>query len=211
MLPLDEAQRVRLLSSVWRFGPAYHLRRIVVITLSLLVLLAVPILGLVRIDLWGGNHVLLGESVEFIPALKGIIVAIGALWGTTFLTNTLVGRFFCGWGCPVGYVSRLGENVDLAKKKKEHLRWAFRHLAGAGFVATFIGSIMLWWVDPRVFVDGSWTARLVVAGVFSALCIGGYIHAFVWRFGFCVNACPIGLSIPERMAGAHDLLTLGDA
>lgn len=193
MLPLDEAQRVRLLSSVWRFGPAYHLRRIVVITLSLLVLLAVPILGLVRIDLWGGNHVLLGESVEFIPALKGIIVAIGSLWGTTFLTNTLVGRFFCGWGCPVGYVSRLGENVDLAKKKKEHLRWAFRHLAGAGFVATFIGSIMLWWVDPRVFVDGSWTARLVVAGVFSVLCIGGYLHAFVWRFGFCVNACPIGL------------------
>ena len=25
----------------------------------------------------------------------------------------------------------------------------------------------------------------------------------------CTNACPTGVAIPERMRGAHDLLTLG--
>lgn len=191
MLPLNEEQRVRVLAAVWRKGAPYYVRRTIVITLSLMILLAVPLLGLVRLDLWGGNHVVLGDSVDLITGIKGLVVAIGALWGITFLTNTVVGRFFCGWGCPVGYVSRLGEDVDL--KRKSRLRWFLSHLAGAGFVATFIGSIMLWWVDPMVMLDGTWTERGVVAGIFLVLCFGGFLHAFVWRFGFCVKACPIGL------------------
>jgi polyferredoxin len=60
-------------------------------------------------------------------------------------------------------------------------------------VATFVAAIMLWWVDPRVLLAGSATARLVTLGVFLALWTGGYLHAFVWRFGFCLHACPIGL------------------
>ena len=33
-----------------------------------------------------------------------------------------------------------------------------------GFVGTFVASVMLWWVDPRVMVEGSWTARLATLG-----------------------------------------------
>ena len=191
MLPLNEEQRVRILAAVWRKGTSYYVRRVVVITLSLIILLAVPLSGLMRLDLWAGNHMLLGERVDLITGIKGLVVAIGGLWGITFTTNVVVGRFFCGWGCPVGYVSRLGEEVDL--KKKSRSRWLLSHLAGAGFVATFIASIMLWWVDPMVMVDGSWTARAVVVATFLVLCFGGFLHAFQWRFGFCVNVCPIGL------------------
>jgi polyferredoxin len=159
-----------------------------------LILLAVPLLGLVRLDLWAGHHVLLGSSVDLITGIKGIVVAIGALWGVTFTTNVLVGRFFCGWGCPVGYVSRLGEDLDVVKKqRKSRARWLFDHAKGAGFVATFVGAILLWWVDPAVLVEGTWTARLIVIGAFLTLCLGGFLHAFWWRFGFCVNVCPIGL------------------
>ncbi len=191
MLPLNEKDRVRILSAVAKRGPRYQILRVVVITISLLILLAVPLTGLAQVDLWGGSHWLLFERVDFFAALKGVIVAIGILWGITFTTNVIVGRFFCGWGCPVGYVSRLGEDVQLAKKNR--VTWLLQHAAGAGFVGTFIASVMLWWVDPMVVIDGSNTARLVTLGIFLVLAFGGLGHAFLWRFGFCLNVCPIGL------------------
>ena len=188
---IRDKDRVRILAAVATRGASYQVLRIVVITLSNLILLAVPLLGWVRVDLWGGQHLLLGERVSVIVALRGFVIAMAVLWGVTFATNMVVGRFFCGWGCPVGYASRLGEDVHLKQKRRS--RWLLSHLAGAGFVATFVGAIMLWWVDPRVVVDGSWTARVVTTGVFAALWTGGFLHAFRWRFGFCTKACPIGL------------------
>src|SRR5690606_30610866 len=93
---------------------------------------------------------------------------------------------------PVGYVSRLGEDTQL-KQRRRGLRWYASHLAGAGFVATFVAAIMLWWVDPAVLWEGSVAARAVVVGLWLLLCLGGLLHAVVWRFGFCKTACPIGL------------------
>lgn len=190
LLRLKNAPRERVLAGIWKRGARYKRRRVVVITLSLAVLVAVPLAGLARVDLWGGNHVLLGDPATFVGALKGVVVAIASLWGTTFVVNTVVGRFFCGWGCPVGYVSRLGEEVD---REKSRARRLLQHLTGAGFVGAFVGAVMLWWVDPRVLVDGSWTARAVVVGTFAALSFGGFLHAFLWRFLFCIRVCPIGL------------------
>ena len=183
------SDRIRILSAVERRGPLFEVRRVIVITLSLVVLLIPPLLGWVRIDLWGGNHLLLGEPANVIAALKGFVVAMGVLYGFTFASNVIVGRFFCGWGCPVGYVSRLGEHIALAKSKAA--RW-WHQLSGAGFAATFVAAVMLWWVDPRVMIEGSLKAKLIVAGVFIALWIGGWLHASKWRFGFCLSACPIG-------------------
>lgn len=189
MLPLRTSDRVRVLSAVARSGTAFPLTRIAVITASLAILLAVPLLGIVRIDLWRAHHILLGERVGLIAALKGFVVALAVLYGVTFITNMIVGRFFCGFGCPVGYVSRLGEDVAVTKGRRRVLA----HLAGAGFVATFVAAIMLWWVDPRVVIEGSLLARGATLGVFIVLWAGGFLHAFWWRFGFCRGACPIGL------------------
>lgn len=191
MLPLKDEDRVRILSAVARKGPLYSVTRVAAMTASLLGLLAVPLLGIARVDLWGGNHVLLGEPATWFSAMKGVVVSIIALYAITFATNAFVGRFFCGWGCPVGFVSRLGESVDV--RRKSRLLVAMHHVLGAAFVATFVGAVMLWWVDPRVVTEGSATARLVTAGVFALLWGGGFLHAFVWRFGFCLHACPIGL------------------
>lgn len=190
MLPLNSKQRIRLLTAVARRGATFSVARVVVITLSLLVLLAVPLLGIVRVDLWGGNHLLLGESVGLVQALRGFVISMAILYGATFVSNMVVGRFFCGWGCPVGYVSRLGEDVRKQKAKRSILT---QHIQGAGFVGTFIAAVMLWWVDPRVMVDGSLTAKLVTGGIFLVLSTGGLLHASTWRFGFCRSACPIGI------------------
>ncbi|MFT7620403.1 MAG: polyferredoxin, partial [Planctomycetota bacterium] len=64
---------------------------------------------------------------------------------------------------------------------------------GASFVVTFIIAVMLWWVHPRVIIDGSLMAKGITIGIFSILTLGGLGHAFVWRFGFCIHVCPIGL------------------
>lgn len=199
MLPLKAEDRVRVLAAVARKGPRYAVRRVAVITASLAALLAVPLLGIARVDLWGGAHVVLGEPASAVRALQAIVVVLGVLYGLTFLSNMVLGRFFCGWGCPVGYVSRLGEDVDLATApargppRTSRVRWALAHLAGAGFVATFVGAVMLWWVDPRVLTHGSALARAVTISIFAALWAGGFLHAFLWRFAFCLRACPIGL------------------
>ncbi len=190
-LRLSDPDRVRILAAVATRGASYQWRRVLVITISQLILLAVPLTGTVRIDLWQGHHLLLGEQVGAVGAIKGFVVAMCVLWGFTFLTNIVVGRFFCGWGCPVGYVSRLGEDVQL--KQRKPMRKFGAHLAGAGFVGTFVAALMLWWVDPRVLIEGSNTARATVVGIWLVLCLGGFMHAFGWRFGLCKTVCPIGL------------------
>ncbi|MHC4846575.1 MAG: 4Fe-4S binding protein, partial [Planctomycetota bacterium] len=77
--------------------------------------------------------------------------------------------------------------------KRHPLRRLVSHGLGAAFVAVFVGAIMLWWVDWRVMLDGSLQARAVTGGLFAVLWAGGFMYAFVWRFGFCRSACPIGL------------------
>jgi ferredoxin-type protein NapH len=190
MLPLKDQDRVRVLSAVATRGPAYFTARVVVITLSLAILLVVPLCGIVRVDLWRGEHLVLGHKASLVGALQAFVIAMAVLYGLTFLSNIVVGRFFCGWGCPVGYVSRLGETVD---RNKSRLRKWLSHGFGAAFVATFVGAVMLWWVDPRVLVDGSPLAIGVTLGTFAVLWAGGHLHAFLWRFAFCVKVCPIGL------------------
>ena len=190
MLSIKERDRVRVLTAVAHRGASYIIRRVIVITLSLGLLLVVPLLGIVRLDLYGGHHLLLGEPVGIFVALKGFVIAMAVLYGATFLSNMVVGRFFCGFGCPVGYVGRLGESVDLAKGR---VRKLIQHVFGAGFVGTFVGAVMLWWVDPVVFVEGSLQAKCIVIAVFLVLSAGGFLHAFRWRFAFCKNVCPIGL------------------
>lgn len=191
MLLVRDPDRIRILTAVATRGAAWQVRRVAVISASLLVLLVVPALGLARVDLWDGRHLLLGERVGALVALRGVVIAIASLWGLTFLTNMIVGRFFCGWGCPVGYVSRLGEGVDRSQRRR--LRWLAGHAAGAGFVGVFVAALMSWWVDPHVLLEGGARARSIVIGLWLLLCLGGFLHAFAWRFGFCRAACPIGL------------------
>ena len=56
--------RIRILAAVERKGALFEVRRTIIVTLSLAMLLAPPLLGWVRLDLWGGAHRLLGEQVD---------------------------------------------------------------------------------------------------------------------------------------------------
>ena len=169
------------------------------------ILLAVPLTGLARVDFWGGRHFLLFQPVDLKRGLAGVIVGIAAMYVVTFTVNVVAGRMFCGWGCPVGQISRFGEAVDTPGLKRPARWWA--SAKGAGFSFLFVFAMLVWWVDPRVLWQGSPTA---LAGSWGVLLLGvawSYAHGRYWRWKFCKTACPIGLYYsfvaPARWYGVY--------
>ena len=197
--------RLRVLRMLRRAGHRYNPRRVVGQTLSLALLFAVPLSGLARVDLWGGRHYLLFRSVPFKHGLAGVIVGICAFYVVTFLVNAVGGRLFCGWGCPVGQVSRFGEAVDApGLERLERLGTAAR---GALYSAALVLSIFAWWVDLAVFWRGSPPALAGAWGSLAVSVAATYAHGRWWRWKFCMTTCPIGLYYsfvsPARWFGVH--------
>lgn len=160
-------------------------------TVSLTILAAVPLSGLARVDLWGGRHAVLFRAAPFKPALAGVIVGIGAMYVATFLVNVVAGRLFCGWGCPVGQVSRFGEVLETpGLDRRGRLRAA---LAGGAFSLALVLSFAAWWVDLRVLWLGSPPALAAVWGTLAVGVLAAWAHGRFWRWEFCKSACPIGL------------------
>lgn len=197
--------RLKVLKLVDAAPNRFRVRRIFSQAFTLGVLIAVPLLGVARVDLWGGGHFLLGERTTFKRALAGVIVGIAAMYVVTFLSNLGAGRLFCGWGCPVGQVSRFGERLDTPGLKG---RRKFRaYFEGGAYSAAFVVSVMCWWVDPSVFWRGAPAAVAVAGGVLMVGVAGAMLHGFFWRWAFCKSVCPIGLYYsfvsPARYFGVH--------
>lgn len=187
--------RLKILKAVRR-GPKggrhrYDLWRAAGMTFSLLTLAAVPLSGLARVDLWQGRHRLLFEPATFKEGLAGVIVGISAMYVVTFLSNVAAGRMFCGWGCPVGQLSRFGEEVSTPGFKLGQR--LFASLKGASFALVFVVSILAWWVDLRVFWQGQSRALLAAWTILALGVAWSYAHGRWWRWEFCKSVCPIGL------------------
>mgnify|MGYP002624077093 CR=1 FL=1 len=183
----------------------YTLIRAASQSLSIALLLFVPFSGLARVDAWQGQHWLLGRPAAFKPALAGVIVGIAALYVVTFLSNVIAGRLFCGWGCPVGQVSRFGDEVDLPGSG-QFRRMAAR-IKGALFSGVFVVAMMAWWVDLRILISGDAMAMSIAWILLVIGAAGAFAHGKWWRWEFCNRACPIGLYYsfvaPARYFGIH--------
>lgn len=186
-----DARRLKILKALRRVGHRYDLRRALGMTVSLGILFAVPLSGLARVDLWGGQHALAFKNVPFKHGLAGVIFGIAAMYVVTFLVNVIGGRLFCGWGCPVGQVSRFGEKVSTPGLKGWTKRRA--QLEGGLFSLALVLSIMAWWVDLRVLWAGRGTALAVSWSVLGVSVALAYAHGRFWRWHFCMSTCPIGL------------------
>ncbi len=169
----------------------YNLWRTAGMMFSLGSLAVVPLSGLARVDLWGGEHSLLFERTTFKHGLAGVIVGIAAMYVVTFLSNVIAGRMFCGWGCPVGQISRFGEEVDTPGFKGRKRRIA--SFKGASFSFLFVLSMLAWWTDLRVLWLGSAQALGIAWGIVLTAVAWSYAHGRWWRWNFCKSACPIGL------------------
>jgi polyferredoxin len=82
----------------------------------------------------------------------------GLLWGLVILVPTLfLGRFFCGWICPMGTLQHwVGNMPSEAKRGKQRIesnrykRWqTVKYVVlTAGLVAAFCGTMAIGWLDP---------------------------------------------------------------
>jgi polyferredoxin len=160
---------------------------------TLAVLFLVPLLGLARFDAWGGAHRVLGRDATGIEAFLAVGAGIAIFYLATFLVNAALGRAFCGWGCPVAQVSRLGEAIDIAWRQGKPAGKARSVLRAGAFGALLSLSIVLWWVSPRAFVEGGWGSLAATWGAWAALTGATFLHGRHWRWSFCRKACPIGI------------------
>jgi polyferredoxin len=96
--------------------------------------------------------------VALMNALAGHALYRGLLWCLLILLPTLfMGRFFCGWVCPMGTLQHFVGNLPSeAKRGKQRIesnrykRWqTVKYVVLiAGLVAAFFGSAALGWLDP---------------------------------------------------------------
>lgn len=197
--------RLKVLRAIRTEGHRYDARRTLGMTISIGLLWLVPLSGLARVDLWAGGHAVLFRAAPFKHALAGVLVGIGAMYVVTFLVNVVGGRLFCGWGCPVGQLSRFGEAVDQPGSKRWPKRLA--SFLGAAWSALLTASIMAWWVDLRVLWRGDPRAAGIAWGVLLTGLALAYAHGRWWRWHFCQSTCPIGLYYsfvsPARWFGVH--------
>jgi polyferredoxin len=159
--------------------------------LSIALVAAVPLFGLGRMDLWGGAHRAFGRPSSFGRALLAAFVFGSACYFVTFLVNAVGGRLFCGFGCPLAQANRIEEQVVAAGSDRARRRRAIFDLWA--FSALFAGSMVLWWVDPRVLVAGSAGAIAVTLASWAALTAAIVLHAKGWNWAFCRGWCPVGL------------------
>ncbi|MFO0759378.1 MAG: hypothetical protein U0359_22990 [Byssovorax sp.] len=183
--------RLRLVRVLHALPHRYPNLRVFTQGVTLAILFAAPLLGLVRFDLWDGRHLALRHPVGFVFGFAGLVIGIGVFYLITFVLNAVMGRVFCGFGCPIGQASRLGDDVEVAQKTGKNRRPA--ETRAIGFALALASSIALWFVSPRVFLEGS--AKAIASTILGTLALAGlvYLHGRYFRWRFCEAYCPIGI------------------
>ena len=142
--------------------------------------------------------------VAVMNALAGHGLYQGLVWCLLILVPTIfLGRFFCGWICPMGALQHfVGNMPSEAKRGKQRIasnryqRWqTVKYVVLiAGLVAAFFGSSALGWLDPFSFLVRSFALSILPAFNFAVHSIltpmehshipavkatGGLIHAIL--------------------------------
>ena len=164
-----------------------------------------PLTNTLRLDLWGGNHHWLGEPVGLVQAMKAFAFPFLAVNVAIVLTSRFLGRWLCGFVCPVGNMNRL----------TEWFRWRFRKSAAGAVspVVIFASCFLLaaitfsFWVDWRVFLEGSTMARSVSGAFLGGTTLGFFAITYGMGQRFCHQLCPSGVYFavlgPESHTGVR--------
>lgn len=179
--------RLKILRASGKRWHRYRGYRFLTMLGSLGMLFLVPLVGLARFDLYSGDHRALGETVSTFTGLIAVGSAIFAFYFLTFQVNLVAGRMFCGWGCPVGQLNRLGDSVQSAKGPQRWLWWG----AFSAFALALGGALLVWWSSPAVLLVFPY--NLVALAAVLGIAATAIVFARVIGWNFCKKACPIGL------------------
>jgi polyferredoxin len=150
-----------------------------------------PFTDTMRFDFWGGRHMVLGQQVDLVSAAKAFAFPFLGVNILIIVASRLWGRYLCGFVCPVGSLARLGEWLRFKRRAAG--------LALAGPLISLLVCLLLavitfsFWVDWRVFWEGSAVAIATSALVIAALTLGLFGLAHGYGMGFCLNHCPSGV------------------
>jgi polyferredoxin len=113
--------------------PAYHGKRRITQIAALLVLAAIPVMGLFRIDLQAGNFVILGRQVWWsdYSLMLGFWIMLATAAAMTYST---IGTVWCGWACPQNSLSELTNYLTaklLGKRAGVHIDSSKTRVAAA--------------------------------------------------------------------------------
>ena len=188
-----DPRRLKVLKAFRRRAPhhRYNAWRLLGLSVSMGILLAVPLSGLVRLDMWRGNHLLLFEPAAFNVTLAVVIAVFAVIYAATFLINLVAGRMLCGWGCPVGQLHRLTENPQTPGQTKT--RRVSQAIGAVLYAALLPTSVLVWWTDWRILFEAPTGTRLAVGGAWLGATALAVAHGRWWSWNFCRQACPIGL------------------
>jgi polyferredoxin len=162
-----------------------------VAVLFTLAIAALPCCDILRFDLWGGRHFYLGEHMGLVEVTKHFAFPFLGVNLAIIVVSRFFGRYLCGFVCPYGAVARFAEWLRFRAKTR---RQRFEGFAVLITICALLSAITFnFWLDWRVFRDGS-PAWIIAAG---ALLLGMVIsfYLFVQRLGlgFCRNWCPSGV------------------
>ncbi|MBY0275556.1 hypothetical protein K2Z84_09445 [Candidatus Binatia bacterium] len=190
--------RRRLLRQVLTRPHRYRRVRAITMGITLAILFGVPLLGLARLDLFGDAHRALLRPVDFAHGLTAVLAAIVAFYVVTFTINMPAGRMFCGFGCPVGQLSRFADAIDAFPNDPLRRRRGWLELGGFALVLSL--AVTLWWTAPASVL--AWPAAAFAMSAVSTVAAAAVLHGRRWRWGFCRGFCPIGLYYSVVETGA---------
>lgn len=166
----------------WRWAVA------IVVTLGIA---ALPATNMLRFDFWGGHHHYLGENHGLIETAKRFAFPFLFVNLAIILASRFLGRYLCGFACPYGAVARLAEWLKFHAKTPRERRIGLAWLVG---ICTLLSAITFsFWIDWRVFRDGSSLAIALSGGFLLALVVSFWFFVQKLGLGFCRNYCPSGV------------------
>ncbi len=165
----------------------YHNRRVMILSFAMLLVVFGPAFDLWHLDIYNGHYWVMGRRVTLVYALKSFIIGFIAVNVVILIANAIVGRFLCGWFCPVATLNRVGE-------------WGRRHLpkwgrvAVAGAIGAALGLGMITWVFDPVHVFEMGPAGLSVFAAIWAFLTVSVAGQILWLgHNFCLGLCPSGI------------------
>jgi len=150
-----------------------------------------PLSGTLRVDLWGGRHLLLGRDVDTATAAKAFAFPFLAVNLLIIVASRLVGRYLCGFGCPYGALARLTEWFRTARGGTARRAWRQAALLGSCLLLAAV--TFSFWVDWRVFVEGSARARILAGAFVAIMTAAPYLTLLLLGQRFCRDWCPSGV------------------
>ena len=158
---------------------------------STLLIAALPAFALLRFDVWGGHYEYLGRERGLLETARHFAFPFLAINLAIIFVSRFLGRYLCGFVCPYGAVARLGEWLRFrAKTRRDRVLGAATLIAICSLLSAITFSF---WVDWRVFRDGS-SLAIVIAGLFLVgMVVSFYVFVRKLGLGFCRDWCPSGV------------------